>query len=426
MSNTTETKTRNTKARKRFFKHWHLVVLMLMVYDVFAIHVAYFLALWGRFDFVFSRIPETYFRPYKLSITVYALFCVVVLWMFRLYKSVWRFASFSELIRTFTASVVMSLVYSLCITVFVARMPLTYYFFGAFIQMVMLIAARFSYRFYLLTKAKYQPADESTGRVMLIGAGSAGQMILRDMEMSRGKRLRPRLLLMASRYGSEFQGSRSRLCRLGALVELVHMASLIHDDIVDDAPLRRGMPTTQSKYGKDMAVYAGDLILSRIVQSLFRDGFMRVGAYFGDTVEAMCLGELGQMEYRGREDITVDQYMSNIYGKTAALCRLACVAGAVESGCSDEVTSQLEQLGINFGYMFQIRDDLLDFISTSAEEGKPTQVDFREGIYTLPVIYAMQDAGSMSEAAALGSVAIVLIFICDTIVKYITKDRKGV
>ena len=223
------------------------------------------------------------------------------------------------------------------------------------------------------------------------GCGSAAGQILRDMEKSRGKRLRPRLLLMASRYGSEFRGSRNRLCRLGALVELVHMASLIHDDIVDDAPMRRGMPTTQSKYGKDMAVYAGDLILSRIVQSLFRDGFMRVGAYFGDTVEAMCLGELGQMEYRGREDITVEQYMSNIYGKTAALCRLACVAGAVESGCSDEVTSQLEQLGLNFGYMFQIRDDLLDFVSTAAEEGKPTQVDFREGIYTLPVIYAMQE-----------------------------------
>lgn len=224
------------------------------------------------------------------------------------------------------------------------------------------------------------------------GYGGAVGNILRDMENSKGKRLRPRLLLMASRYGKDLDPAvRERLCRLGALVELVHMASLIHDDIVDDAPLRRGLPTTQSKYGKDMAVYAGDLILSRIVQSLFRDGFMRVGAYFGDTVEAMCLGELGQMEYRGREDITVDQYMSNIYGKTAALCRLACVAGAVESGCSDEVTSQLEQLGINFGYMFQIRDDLLDFISTSAEEGKPTQVDFREGIYTLPVIYAMQD-----------------------------------
>ena len=182
------------------------------------------------------------------------------------------------------------------------------------------------------------------------GYGGAVGNILRDMQMSKGKRLRPRLLLMASRYGDgQEPGRREKLCRLGALVELVHMASLIHDDIVDDAPLRRGLPTTQSKYGKDMAVYAGDLILSRIVQSLFRDGFYRVGALFGQAVESMCLGELGQMECRGREDITVEQYMHNIYGKTAALCRLACLAGAVESGCSEDVQAQLEQLGINLG-----------------------------------------------------------------------------
>ena len=221
--------------------------------------------------------------------------------------------------------------------------------------------------------------------------GSTAGKILRDMKMSRGKRLRPRLLLMASRYGENYQTVRKRLCRLGALVELIHMASLVHDDIVDDAPLRRGLPTTQARYGKDMAVYAGDLILSRIVQSLFRDGFYRVGALFGQAVESMCLGELGQMECRGREDITVEQYMHNIYGKTAALCRLACLAGAVESGCSEDVQAQLEQLGINFGYMFQIRDDLLDFVSDTEEEGKLTQMDFREGILTLPVLYAMQD-----------------------------------
>ena len=83
--------------------------------------------------------------------------------------------------------------------------------------------------------------------------------------------------------------------------------------------------------------------------------------------------------------------MRNIYGKTAALCRLACIAGAVESGCGEEVVRQLEELGVNFGYMFQIRDDLLDFVSNTVKEGKPTQADFREGIYTLPVIYALQD-----------------------------------
>ncbi|MDO5476971.1 MAG: polyprenyl synthetase family protein [Eubacteriales bacterium] len=231
--------------------------------------------------------------------------------------------------------------------------------------------------------------------------GHAVEQILRDMEQSRGKRLRPRLLLMASRYGTVHAENKERLCRLGALVELVHMASLIHDDIVDDAPLRRGMPTIQSRYGKDMAVYAGDLILSRIVQSLFRDGFANVGSLFGEAVESMCLGELGQMECRGREDVTVEQYIHNIYGKTAALCRLACMAGAIESGCNAEILTQLETLGINFGYMFQIRDDLLDFVSDSAEEGKMTQMDFREGIFTLPVLYALQDPGAKPQILRL-------------------------
>ena len=169
------------------------------------------------------------------------------------------------------------------------------------------------------------------------GYGGAVGRILRDAEQSRGKRLRPRLLLLASRYGKDFAAARDRLCRLGALVELVHMASLIHDDIVDDAPLRRGLPTAQAKYGKDVAVYAGDLLLSRIVRSLFRDGFIRVGEMFGEAVEAMCIGEIGQMECRWNACTTVDRYMRNIYGKTAALCRLACRAGAAESGCPEPV-----------------------------------------------------------------------------------------
>ncbi|MDO5132593.1 MAG: polyprenyl synthetase family protein [Eubacteriales bacterium] len=233
------------------------------------------------------------------------------------------------------------------------------------------------------------------------GFGGSVEMILQDLAVSKGKRLRPRLLLMAGRCGKDFTAVRDRLSRLGALVELVHMASLIHDDIVDDAPLRRGRMTTQAKYGKDRAVYAGDLLLSRIVQSLFRDGFHRVGVCFGDAVEAMCLGEIGQMECRFREDVTVEQYMRNIYGKTAALCRLACTAGAVESGCEKIVQRHLEELGVHFGYMFQIRDDLLDFTSDTAREGKKTQTDFREGILTLPVIYAMENPAYRPELCAL-------------------------
>ena len=155
-----------------------------MVYDIAAVHIAYFLALWGRFDFIFSRIPEEYLTPYKLSITVYSLVCVVVIWLFRLYKVIWRFVSYTELVRTFEASFLLSCLYTVGITAFIHRMPLTYYFWGALIQFIFLVSVRFSYRFYLLLKARYQPVNEETGRVMLIGGGAAGQMILRDINTS--------------------------------------------------------------------------------------------------------------------------------------------------------------------------------------------------------------------------------------------------
>ena len=176
--------TTKASVRKKLFKHWHTIFVLLLLYDIVSIHIAYFLALWGRFDFVFSRIPDYYLTPYKQSITVYSLLCVLILWAFKLYKIIWRFASYNELVRTFEASLLLSCLYSVGITVFLQRMPLTYYFFGALIQFIFLICARFSYRFYLLLKAKHQSGNTNTGRVMLIGGGAAGQMILRDINSS--------------------------------------------------------------------------------------------------------------------------------------------------------------------------------------------------------------------------------------------------
>ena len=166
-------------------QHWHTISFLMAMYDIVAIHIAYFLALWGRFDFVFSKIPAEYIVPYKYTITAYALMSVIVLWQFRLYKVIWRFASYTELVRTFEASLLLSCLYTVGITAFVKRMPLTFYFFGALSQFIFLISARFSYRFYLLLKARYQPDDAETGRVMLIGGGNAGQMILRDLNSSK-------------------------------------------------------------------------------------------------------------------------------------------------------------------------------------------------------------------------------------------------
>ena len=233
----------------------------------------------------------------------------------------------------------------------------------------------------------------------------AATEVMKAVSESKGKGLRPQLLLMAGRCGPKFREKRERLRRLAALVEMVHMASLIHDDIVDDSPLRRGKPSIQSLFGKDMAVYAGDLLLSRIVQELFRAPFSEAGVLFGETVEEMCKGELGQMAVRYSEDVTPDAYMRNIYGKTASLCKLACSAGAIESGCSAEVREHLENLGVHFGYMFQIRDDYLDFVSSGKKEGKPTQMDFKEGILTLPVLFAMENSEACRRIRGLIRVA---------------------
>ena len=222
--------------------------------------------------------------------------------------------------------------------------------------------------------------------------GNASQVgdILRDVSLSGGKRLRPQLLLLAAQFGPFYEEKKERLCSLAALIEMVHAASLIHDDIVDDSPVRRGRPSIQSKYGKDRAVYAGDLVLSRIVKALFNGGFYQVGGLFGQAVEEMCIGELGQMQCLFDAEVPIERYFANVDGKTAALCRLACAAGAMESGASQETAEQLVLFGGNFGKMFQIHDDILDFVSDASLEGKPVRADFREGILTLPGLYAVK------------------------------------
>ena len=236
----------------------------------------------------------------------------------------------------------------------------------------------------------------------LSAEGNASQIrdILQDVSLSGGKRLRPQLLLLSARFGPDCEEKKERLCRLAALIEMVHAASLIHDDIVDDSPLRRGRPSIQSRYGKDRAVYAGDLLLSRIVKQLFREGFYQVGELFGRAVEEMCIGELGQMQCLFDADAPVDRYFANVDGKTAALCRLACGAGALESGAAQKTAEQLVIFGENFGKMFQIHDDIMDFVSDASSEGKPVRADFRKGILTLPVLYAVktEEAGDRIRA----------------------------
>ena len=170
------------RRNKRMLEPWQILSGLMAVYDFVAIHGAFLLALLARFDFKFGEIPDAFWLPYTRFITVYALGALVVFWFFRLYKSLWAYASFAELVRALEACLITGVAHIIGITVLFGRMPLSYYFGGVLLQTVLVVGIRFSYRFILYERSKRQPAGGAEGRIMLIGAGSAGQMILRDIK----------------------------------------------------------------------------------------------------------------------------------------------------------------------------------------------------------------------------------------------------
>ncbi len=172
------------KPKKTFFEHWHVIALLLMAYDAVAAVGAYFFALWFRFDCRFTEIPAIYLDTFLKFIPLYAAASVVMFWVLRLYRSIWRFASYTELERVMVGSLFLCVFHIVGITALFQRMPEAYYFIGAALQFMLVLSVRFAYRFVLLERSKQAKAHSKTTahRVMLIGAGSAGQMILRDLQ----------------------------------------------------------------------------------------------------------------------------------------------------------------------------------------------------------------------------------------------------
>lgn len=172
--------------KKGKLEHWQIIAMYLAVYDAIAVNAAYFLALWIRFDCRYSEIPEVYLSSYLKFAPWYTIFSVVIFWLLRLYKSIWRFASYSEFVRIVAATVITGLFHTAVITITVRRMPISYYMFGILIQFLLVAGVRFSYRFVLLERGKKEKEESGNYcRIMVIGAGSAGQTILREMSRAR-------------------------------------------------------------------------------------------------------------------------------------------------------------------------------------------------------------------------------------------------
>lgn len=167
-------------------RHWRTIALYLMIYDTVVVNGSYFFVLWLRFDSRFSMIPKEYLEAWIKFAPIYTVFCLSVFWFLRLYKSIWRFASYSELSRVFASSVITSVFHTIAITLLFQRMPAFYYIVGAMFQFIFVLGVRFSYRFILLerkTRARNQK-EARAKRIMIVGAGQAGQILLREMHKS--------------------------------------------------------------------------------------------------------------------------------------------------------------------------------------------------------------------------------------------------
>lgn len=176
---------RSLVADRRNRRNKKIIAFMLMIYDIIAVNLSYFLALLLRFDLKYTKIDQTYMDAFKQSAPIYTVFCIIVFMLLKLYRSIWRFASYIELMRIMAACFITTAFNCIFVTVAFVRMPLVYYVFGAILQCVFLLVARFSYRLFLVIyEAKLKSKVKDVPKIMIIGAGSAGQMILRDINRS--------------------------------------------------------------------------------------------------------------------------------------------------------------------------------------------------------------------------------------------------
>ncbi len=176
-----------------------------------------------------------------------------------------------------------------------------------------------------------------------------------------------------------------------AAIEIIHLASLVHDDVIDNSDLRRGQETLQKKYGKRTAVICGDYLLSLALKTIssITDGKDYLDIPTTDYISKLCLGELRQHINNNNLDLTLVEYIRIISGKTAALFEASFFAGAVLGGTSQADINKYKKIGNYAGLIFQLQDDCLDFDNTVETAKKPVQSDFEQGVITLPLIHAL-------------------------------------
>ena len=209
---------------------------------------------------------------------------------------------------------------------------------------------------------------------------------------SGGKRIRPLLTLASAKLCGYEEGNRD--INLAACVDLIHNATLLHDDVIDDSKIRRGTKTSNSIWGNQSSILVGDYLFSRCFEMMVDDGSTEILKLLSSTSSKIAQGEVLQLEYKGEIDILEETYFDIINSKTAALFAAAAKVGACIANKNKKEKNALESYGRNIGLAFQIADDALDYFSTKTIFGKEIGKDFFEGKVTLPIIFLCQKANT--------------------------------
>ncbi len=225
---------------------------------------------------------------------------------------------------------------------------------------------------------------------------------LGELVENNGKMLRPTLLILASRFGTsseaEVQSAPQSVYQLAAAVEMLHMATLVHDDIIDQAPTRRGISTLHTRFDARTAVLLGDFLFTRSFQLASQHTDIETGRWIAGIVNSICESEIRQHNTFSFYTTSFKEYHRRIMGKTAALFALSAYVGAYENGVDERNSHRLKKIGFNIGAGFQIIDDILDFTDRSDRTGKRAGTDIRQGIVNLPLLYALQqDDGDLEK-----------------------------
>jgi len=233
-----------------------------------------------------------------------------------------------------------------------------------------------------------------------------------------GKRLRPAFVLLTAKL---FSDSIQQAIPLAVALELVHMASLVHDDVIDNSELRRGQPTVKSKWGNRVSLYTGNYVLAKSLCQVAVYQRSDILEVLANASMGICEGEIKQMQSCYNINQGLKDYLRRIERKTALLIAVSCQLGAMISNCTNAEITALKRYGYYLGMAFQVTDDILDFVASEEILGKPVGSDIRQGVITLPAIYALKHGAHRQELGQMLSSPAACCNHADEIIELITE-----